>query len=193
MSAPSAAGFGAAADARYRRTDRLRTAVPAVLRTPPRWLTFENIFQIDARTVRRMTVLPPAGVLCADRLEPPAQVVLTRLVERGRRDDTARPATTPMPVAIAGGERAVGGPRPIAIPAARPVAMVLARGAAAPPGPAPTISPAASPWAAQSRGASGPAHDAGSGISTLDVTRLTERVVAAIDRRMIAARERLGG
>jgi hypothetical protein len=76
--------------------------------------------------------------------------------------------------------------------------MVLARPGGAPAPAVTTTSVADGEWSdagratlRASRAERGPAPEPA--LAAVDVARLTERVVAAIDRRMTAARERLGG
>jgi hypothetical protein len=200
VTAPRAVAFREAADARYRRTSL--TWVPpvvSVLRTPPQLVRIDNRVHVDARTLR-VFHQSLSGVLSRERLEPKAQPVYTRLVERARRDESSRPVHRP-PASDDRG-RAPESARRVAMvdpPVARPVSMVLAKAAA-------TAAPAISTTASRALGEAWPPEttvprrphaatttETGAGLSNADVTRLTERVVAAIDRRMISARERLGG
>ena len=200
VTAPRALAFREAADARYRRTwPRCVPPVASVLRTVPRLLRIDNRVHVDARTLR-IFHQSLTGVLSSERLEPREPAVHTRIVERARRVESSRPAGR-LPAAEDHG-RAHGSTRRVAMaapPAARPVPMVLARGAAAaaPAASTPASRALAAEWPSETTGPRRPnaatSTDPGGVLSSADVTRLTDRVVAAIDRRMIAARERLGG
>jgi len=200
VTAPRALAFREAADARYRRTSpRCVPPIASVLRTVPRLLRIDNRVHVDARTLR-IFHQSLTGVLSRERLGPREATVHTRIVERARRVESSRPPGR-APASEDDG-RAQGSTRRAAMvapPAARPVPMVLARGAAAA---APVVSTTASralgaEWSSEAPGPRRPqtatGTDTSGGLSSADVTRLTDRVVAAIDRRMSAARERLGG
>jgi hypothetical protein len=199
VSAPRALGFRAATDARYRRTYVFWTPpVADVLRTLPRPLRIEQRVYVDARTLRLVTAAAPRHSSAAHRVEQVAAPMLTRLVGRATRDDADAPNDRHRAVVVreAAAGRVERRRREAAAPVP-PVAMVLARTAAAAGAIASTAAvTASSGWpsgpAGHARGPAKASADNAPGLSTLDVNHLTERVVAAIDRRMLAVRERLG-
>jgi hypothetical protein len=189
--------FRASAEVRYRRRGVCTVpAPPSVLRRMPAPVRIDARVHVDARTLRLIT--SPQPVIGSARVESRPDAVTARLVERGQR---AEPSFSPTPSseAAAGAVPAVTVPRRAdRPPPAPPVSMVLARSA-----PAGTSTVAASSiaasggWSMATPGAprSQPAISSTpeGALSRLNVNELTDRVVAAIDRRLLASRERLGG
>jgi hypothetical protein len=171
VTAPRAIAFREAADQRYRRTCAFgMPPVNDVLRALPRPVRIDTRVYVDAR---------PSRILRVERAMPP---LLARLVERERHEEAIRASDHPSIAAVR---------RP-----ATPVAMVLVRKEA---GPESVVSAAAvearNPWPAPSTARSrvpNDREDTAALLSASDVNHLTDRVVAAIDRRLLAARERLG-
>ena len=194
--APSAAAFGERVLARYRHacTPWIRP-VDAVLRVLHAPVQIEHRVFVDARSWRMVTAAANGGVAPARRVGRMAESVVMRAVEWRQRDDDPAAGRPPRiallrPVAERLRERGDMG-----APQVRGVPMVLARQEA--PAQSRTVrepvragdgwasgAPALRPGARHAESAAAP--------PAIDVNHLTERVVAAIDRRMIAARERMG-
>ena len=198
MTTPRAVGFRAAADARYRRTCVAWQPVASLLRAVPRLLRIESHVHIDARTLRVMGASPGGRTILNRRVERPPKPVLARLVERARRDETTQGSVRlSLPVVREATSVRVERRRRAEAPSVPEIPLILARTATSA---APVVSTSSiaardgwpSAAAASARPAARPTTDAGPGLSRVEVDHLTERVVAAIDRRMLAARERLG-
>jgi hypothetical protein len=195
---PRAMAFRAAIDQRYRRTALFRAVpVTAVLRAMPRPVRVQNRVHIDARTQRLVLRGEQPGVAASRRVESRADPVISRLVDRAQRTDGARDIGDPA-VQRAALVPASRRPAPAAaVPFVAPVAMVLARAQAGPPPGVPAAATIATgDWPGESTAHSRPAMRRSAEPETapphVDVRQLTDRVVAAIDRRMNAARERFG-
>jgi hypothetical protein len=128
--------------------------------------------------------------------------VITRLAARNQRDDGTTERARFTPAATVSGtdtpvQRADAVRRSRVVPAP-PVSMVLARQAPGPMTAVPTSVTTTGDWGpiptvhAAPTGTRQSAELEG-GLAGMDVNRLTDRVVAAIDRRMLAGRERLRG
>jgi hypothetical protein len=167
---------------------------------------------------RHLTLVSPAQVVAAASRAAPAPPVVTRLVQRSHTSERA--TTVPGPAAVRAvvdrvteKHRRVEGPTrplralPVAEGAAEPVGDGRLRGvpvlassiAPAPPSPAP--SPGAAMVLRRPAAASEGEEPAGRELAspsrqgapaTIDLEFLTDRVVAQIDRRIVAHRERLG-
>jgi hypothetical protein len=200
VTAPPAIRFRAALDARYQRTSIAWTRpVAAVLREPLRPIQIENRVDVDARALHVSGAAREHGVLTPQRSEPKRDATLTRIVERGRRDDMPSPSRARRaPDGAPPDERPVPANARGVMPGPPAVPMVLVRPAAAPAPLDAATSAAAGDWSNVSGGSPRAVRaehwtTPDAALATVDVNRLTERVVAAIDRRMTAARERLGG
>jgi hypothetical protein len=170
--------------------------VAEVLREMPRPVRIENRVFIDVRTSRLVIRQAERAASVARRLDGPTAPLVIRLLERAERDaPTADERSAQTRVADAAHAQ-IQPPRHPAVPPVAPVAMVLARpGVSA--GPIPARGLAVPPgWGSApgnlSRPSSASPGDRAPLLSPSDVTHLTDRVVAAIDRRMVATRERLG-
>jgi hypothetical protein len=176
------ARFGAALDARFRRTAVFNMPVSCVLQHPVRPIHFEPRVHIDARTLRVIARLQDRGIAVPRQLEPAAMPVVARLAERSDRSD------------VGGSDVAHASTGLVAPP---PVTMTLAHPAAAA---ASTVSDSpgaiSGAWpemtAAADRRFRPTRQEAQNTAPQIDVARLTDRVVAAIERRTLSARERLG-
>lgn len=195
--APAATAFSTALTARYRRTGLCWIApVAAVLQRPVRPVHVSYRLNIDARTMGVVRRRPASGLPARERIEPMSLPVVTRLAGRERRDaapdrDWPRsPGGAVLADTRASATAAVqGAPQ-------RPVAMVLARTAAALAAVPSTqsVSATQAPGGESStvRRAIGLTQEAGDARPAgLDVRQLTDRVVAALERRAVSARERL--
>ena len=176
------ARFGAALDARYRRTAVFRTPVSCVMQHRVRPFHFEPRVHIDARTLRVIARLQDRSVAVPRQLEPAAMPVVARLAERsGRSDVGASGAARASTVLVA--------PPPVTMTLARPATAAASTVS----GEAGAISDA---WPDTAAGAdrlrTSTRQEAQNTAPQIDVARLTDRVVAAIERRVLSARERLG-
>jgi hypothetical protein len=188
--------MSAAIGVKYARVSPWLRPPAEVFRAATRPIHVGVRLHVSARTLRVSTAVPTVTERQQRRVAE-APPVAARLFERATRqtaDPVARAATGPVASAAA---FAVAG-RPAALPSRvpAPIAMVLAR-----------ATPAAAPAAISVR----EAHDwrrpdeirpapvrAGvhpteidGPLTRTDVDRLADRVIGAIDRRMVAARERL--
>ena len=196
MIAPSAIAFGERVSARYRLacTPGIRP-VDAVLRALHAPVQIEHRVFVDARSWRVVTAAATRGVSPTHRARPIAEPVVMPPGERRRRDDVPAAEASPrmtwlQPVTERLRERGDTDERQV-----RSVPMVLARQAAA----ADSRTVKDSIGGADGWSSAAPALRPGArhaetaaALPAIDVNHLTERVVAAIDRRMVAARERMG-
>jgi hypothetical protein len=193
---PAAIAFSERISAQYRRARPFEVRpVDSVLRTLPAPLRVEHRIFVDARSWRTVAAVAERAAAVVHRAMPTARPVVMRTGERLRRDEDPAVASSPRmtwlpPVAERLRGRGEVDPRPV-----RSVSMVLARQAA--PAESRTVKDsidATAGWPSSSatvRPVSRHA-DTAPALSATDVNHLTERVVAAIDRRMVAARERIG-
>jgi hypothetical protein len=196
---PCAIAFGASLDERYRRRCPSWIAPAAfVLRIPVRPVHIAQRLHIDARTLQLIARLSQSGVTERQRVEPMLRPVVTRLAERRRREDSSWGP----PKRFASHVGADGVPQqtpqvPDAARWTRPVAMVLARPTArAVPASSTTAVSVTDGWSGEADAVRRTAVRAGRDTAAvepqIDVHQLTDRVVAAIERRALSARERLG-
>lgn len=198
VTASRAIDFSEAAASRFRRTGvSWVRPVAEVLRALPRLLRIENRVYVDARTLRVVTAPPGRAAGHGRRIDCSTAPVLTRLVERARLDE-AVPAAARRPAAVPSATvEHLHRPRRVEPRSLPPAPLVLARVAAPPESTFSASSVAVSGgWPSPSTGHARPsastAADNPHELSPTAITHLTDRVVAAIDRRMLAARERLG-
>jgi hypothetical protein len=188
--------FGERVSARYRHASRpwIRPvdAVLRVLQTP---LQFEHRVFVDARSWRLVTAAGDRAVAPAHRDRPTAGRVVMQPGEWRRRDGIPSAAKSQRMAwlqPVAARLRVRGDTDTCQV---RSVPMVLARQAAPPESRTVTESiRAADGWASGPPALRPGVRHAESSAAppAIDVNHLTERVVAAIDRRMVAARERMG-
>lgn len=175
------------------RTPAIRP-VDAVLRALPAPARLDHRIFVDARSWRLVTAVAERATTARRRAEPASALAVMRIVERAARDDA--PAANPQPLAwmppVAErlrGRGDVDTRRPRGVP------MVLAR--QSPPAESSTVKDTVSAGDGWPSSMSMPGHPARqaqkpSAPPPIDVNLLTDRVVAAIDRRLVATRERMG-
>lgn len=182
--------------ARYRRTlPTWLRPVEAALRATPRLVARHHHTMVDARRLQTVTnIIVPA--IDVHRHVATAAPVVDRLLARGERTTAnvaaprdAHRTATDRPAADARG-RVASQPPPV-----RPVPMVLARPVVQPAHPAVPGAGAPPGWPSDATSARAPvrgdaATEPRADLTPHDVGRITDRVVAAIDRRLLAARER---
>jgi hypothetical protein len=174
MIVPGAIGFLAEVVSRYRRTCvPWVSPVAEVLREWPRPVRIHNRISVDARTVR----------------------LVSAPIERGRREGAIAAPSATLATNLA--TEHLHRRRHVEATSVAPVSLVLARTTKSQDPVVATSSAAMSadwPSTAKARVRVSPhtAAEVAPVFSAMDVSHLTDRVVAAIDRRMHATRERLG-
>ena len=149
---------------------------------------------VSARTLR-VPATAPAAVERQQRRTADAPPVAARLFERATRQTHPFERSIPGPAAPPVAFSTAAGPAPFRPPVSAPIAMVLARPAAS--GPAVATPRDVHEWRRPDEIRLAPAKapirggEIDAAMTRGDVDRLADRVIGAIDRRMVAARERL--
>lgn len=195
--------FCRALEARYRRARQgWMPPVVSILRVSARPIRIENRVHIDARRMIVIAAWTGPNAMTKPQRAPIGESVITRLVARSHRDDgtTERARLTPAGTVNSTDTTAwrVNSVRRSHVVPTPPVPMVLARQGAGSATRVPTTVSTAGDWGPSSTAHAAPtaarqSAEPESGLARVDVNRLTDRVVAALDRRMLAGRERLRG